>query len=241
MTLAYPRVVPCGDSAIAVEFGDRVDAIVNQRVIALDRAVREAALPGVVECVPTYRSLLVHLDPLIAEHATLSSSLARLASAAHAGTVTGRRWRVPVVYGGDHGADLVELAARHGLTPDQVVEIHAGSVYRVYMIGFVPGFTYLGGLDSRLATPRRNTPRTSIPGGSVSIGGAQSAIGSIPSPSGWHLIGRTPVLCFHPGRDPVFLFEAGDEIAFEPMRAERWERLAARSEAGEIIAECTPG
>ena len=238
MTLAYPRVVPCGDSAIAVEFGDRVDAEINQRVIALDHSVRAAALPGVVECVPTYRSLLVHLDPLTAKHAKLSLILAGLAREAHTGTARGRRWRVPVVYGGDHGEDLVGLAALHGLTPEQVVEIHAGSVYRVYMIGFVPGFTYLGGLDSRLATPRRNTPRARIPGGSVSIGGAQSAIGSIPSPSGWHLIGRTPVLCFHPGRNPVFLFEAGDEITFERMHAERWECLAARSEAGDIIAEC---
>lgn len=238
MTLAYPRVVPCGDSAIAVEFGARVDADINQRVIALDHAVRVAALPGVVECVPTYRSLLVHLDPLIAEHGKLSLTLARLAREARAGTTRGRRWRVPVVYGGDHGADLDELAALHGMTPEKVVEIHTGSIYRVYMIGFVPGFTYLGGLDSRLATPRRNTPRTSIPGGSVSIGGAQSAIGSVPSPSGWHLIGRTPVLCFHPGRDPVFLFEAGDEITFERVHAGRWERLAARSEAGDIIAAC---
>ena len=237
MTLAYPRIIPCGDSAMAVEFGDRIDADINQRVIALDHAVRAAAFPGVVECVPTYRSLLVHLDPLIAEHAKLSSALERLACETRSGTTGSRRWRVPVVYGGDHGEDLEELAALHGLTPGRVVELHAGSVYRVYMIGFVPGFTYLGGLDPQLSTPRRNTPRQSIPGGSVSIGGAQSAIGSIPSPSGWHLIGRTPVLCFHPGRDPVFLFEAGDEITFEPVHAESWERMAARSEAGDIIAE----
>ncbi len=241
MTPAYPRVVPCGDSAMSVEFGDKVDADVNQRVIALDHAVREAALPGVVECVPTYRSLLVHVDPLAVGHAKLSLALARLARDAHAGTTRRRRWRVPVVYGGDYGVDLEELAALHGLSPGEVVELHAGSVYRVYMIGFMPGFTYLGGLDSRLATPRRTTPRKSIPGGSVSIGGAQSAIGSIPSPSGWQLIGRTPVRCFHPGRDPVFLFEAGDEITFERVRAARWKRLAARSEAGDVVAVCETG
>ena len=238
MTLSYPRILPCGDTAIAVEFGDRIDAGINQRVIALDHAVREAGLPGVIECVPTYRSLLVHLDPLLADHEELSLTLAGLATEARARAVNGRRWRVPVVYGGDFGEDLPELAALRGLSPEQVVELHVNSIYRVYMVGFMPGFTYLGGLDPRLAMPRRHTPRQRIPGGSISIGGAQSAIGSIPSPSGWHLIGRTPVLSFHPDRDPVFLFEAGDEITFERIPAEQWRRLAEQSAAGDMIATC---
>ena len=238
MTHSYPRILTCGDSALAVEFGDTIDICINQRVIALDRTVREAGLPGVVECVPTYRSLLVHLDPLIAKHAELSVTLARLAHETRPEATKFRHWRVPVAYGDDYGEDLKELAALCGLAPEQVIELHVNSIYRVYMVGFVPGFTYLGGLDPRLATPRRPTPRRRIPGGSVSIGGAQTAIGSIPSPSGWHLIGRTPVLSFHPDRDPVFLFEAGDEITFERITAEHWSRLAAQSATGDIIATC---
>ncbi|MDE2914247.1 MAG: 5-oxoprolinase subunit PxpB [Paracoccaceae bacterium] len=242
MTGVYPRLRPHGDSAIAVEFGDTIDADTNRRVIELEHAVQTSNLPGVLECVPTYCSLLVHLDPLTAEHVTLSATLVRLAheacAGAHVRAGKGRLWRVPVTYGGDHGEDLETLAARRGLSPKRVVELHVRPVYRVYMVGFMPGFTYLGGLDPRLATPRRRTPRSSVPGGSVSIGARQSAIGSVSGPSGWNLIGRTPVRCFHPRRDPVFLFEAGDTIVFEPISAAQWDRLDSQSAAGETVAKC---
>ena len=238
MTLSPPRLLPCGDTAVAVEFGDSIAAGINARVIALDRAVRGANLPGVVECVPTYRSLLVHLDPLTADHAELFKTLHSFAQKIGTEVRTTRRWSVPVVYGRGFGEDLEALAERHGMVPEAVIALHSDAVYQVYMVGFMPGFTYLGGLDPRLVTPRRPTPRARIPGGSISIGGAQTAIGAAPSPSGWHLIGRTPVRCFHRGRSPTFLFEAGDEVVFQPISESNWERLASKAAAGASVATC---
>ncbi len=145
---------------------------------------------------------------------------------------------MPVVYGGEFGEDLAGFAELHGMGEEQIAELHARAVYRVHMVGFVPGFTYLGGLDPRLATPRRKTPRQRIPAGSISIGGHQTAIGSIEAPSGWHLIGRTPVRCFHPDRDPIFLFRAGDEVCMEPIQADAWDELAALATAGDMVAAC---
>ena len=237
MTHRYPRILPCGDSAILVEFGDRIDVELNERVVALERVVQEFGFTGLVECVPAYRSLLVHVDPLIVDHEEMMAALARLARDLQPQEGASRRWRVPVVYGGEHGVDLEPLATRHGISPAVATDLHASTVYRVHLVGFMPGFTYLGGLDPRLATPRRTVPRRRIPSGSVAIGGSQSAIGSIPSPSGWHLIGRTPVRCFDPGRDPMFLFEVGDEVEFKPVAAADWEKLADRSAAGETVAE----
>ena len=235
MSSKYPRVVPCGDSAVTIEFGDEINTCINERVIALDRAIRQAKIPGVTECVPTYRSLFVHIDPVDAEHEQLLAKFSRLALEARPLIRKSRRWKIPVVYGGDYGQDLEALADRKGMSPERAVELHVESVYRVFMVGFMPGFTYLGGLNPRLATPRRQTPRTHIPGGSISIGGDQSAIGSTPSPSGWHLIGSTPVRCFDPSRDPVFLFEAGDEVEFEPVPPEEWERHAAKYASSDAV------
>ena len=237
MTEPAPRIVPCGDAAILVEFGHRIDDGINRRVIALDKAVGREKLPGVIESVPTYRSLMVHLDPLAADHVHLLAILRRLASETEVFFDAGRRWKVPVLYGGRHGEDLDWLASSRGMSPELFVELHAAPNYRVHMVGFMPGFTYLGGLDPRLATPRRPVPRSVIPGGSISIGGAQSAIGSNPSPSGWHLIGRTPVRCYDPERSPKFLFEAGDEVIFEPIRPGDWDPLAEQAASGHPVAE----
>lgn len=123
------------------------------------------------------------------------------------------------------------------MTATRLIDIHAGSVYRIYMIGFLPGFAYLGGLDPRLATPRRTHPRAKIPSGSIIIGGAQAAVGSIECPSGWHLLGRTPVRSFDSTRDPTFLLSAGDEVVFNPTDASRWDILERAAIAGEPVAE----
>jgi KipI family sensor histidine kinase inhibitor len=239
--LPPPRLLPCGDSAISVDFGDRVDPELNARVIALDAALAAEPLPGIVETVPTYRALMVHVDPVTADLPRLMAHLSRLAARPAAARRAPRRWRVPVVYGGAFGLDLDALAERHAMSAAEVVERHAAAVYTVYMIGFLPGFAYLGGLDPRLATPRREVPRPVIPASSVSIGGAQSAVGSVPGPSGWHLIGRTPARPFLPGRKPLFLFEAGDEISFAPMPADEWERLDAAAARGAPVIEALPG
>jgi len=236
-----PRILPCGDAALAVEFGSIIDPRLNARVLALDSRVsaasREGALAGIIETVPTYRSLLVHYDPVATSFERLSGSLLGLARDLPDEPGEGRLWRIPVVYGGSFGIDLEHVADRHGLTPQQVIDKHAAPTYRVYMIGFVPGYAYLGGLDPDLATPRRETPRLKTPAGTISIGGSQAVVASIEAPSGWHLLGRTPVRSFMLDRDPVFLLEAGDRVTFEPIDASRWDELDRAAESGEPVAE----
>jgi KipI family sensor histidine kinase inhibitor len=233
-----PEIRALGDTALVVEFGSEIDPEVNARVLALDRRVRTH--PDVVETVPTYRSLLVYYDPLASDFASISASLLALANDLSGEATTGRRWRVPVVYGGAFGIDLDDVAARHGLTPDEIVRRHAAPTYRVYMIGFLPGFAYLGGLDQTIATPRRTSPRLKTPAGTISIGGVQALVASIKAPSGWHLLGRTPVRNFMPGRNPAVIIEPGDEVRFEPIEAARFDELDRAAAAGEIIAEPVP-
>ena len=232
-----PRLLPCGDAAVTIEFGTSIDPAISARVLALDAALNADPVPGLIETVPTYRSLMVQFDPLTFDYEGLQRRVAALASTLAAGPKQGRRWRVPVVYGGSFGIDLEATAERHGLTPAQLIEKHAAPIYRVYMIGFMPGFTYLGGLDPSIATPRRTDPRPMTPAGVISIGGIQALIGGQAMPSGWHLLGRTPVRTFMAGREPAFLIEAGDEVVFEPVEAERWEALERAAEAGEPVAE----
>jgi 5-oxoprolinase (ATP-hydrolysing) subunit B len=147
---------------------------------------------------------------------------------------------VPVAYGSSFGEDLEEFARRKGITPEAVVERHLAGRYRVYMVGFMPGFTYLGGLDPALALPRRDVPRTLTPAGSISIGGIQTAISSIAAPSGWHLLGRTPVRAFDKRRTPPFLFNTGDLIRFERIDGVTWHELAESAAAGNAVARPAP-
>jgi KipI family sensor histidine kinase inhibitor len=196
-------------------------------VLSLDRALAEAGLTGIVETVPTYRSLQIHFDPDRLDAEALHRTIERLAAKLDDAAPPGRLWTVPVAYGGEHGIDLESVAERTGLTPDEVIACHMGGDYRVYMIGFQPGFTYLGGLDPKLHLPRRETPRLKTPAGTISVGGIQAAVASIEAPSGWHLLGRTPVRAFDPARDDPFLFRAGDRIRFERISHDDYARLTA--------------
>lgn len=232
-----PRILDCGDSALSVDFGNFIDPQVNARVMALDAALSARSIPGVVEAVPSYRALMVHVDPCRVDFDELRHTLLELASSSGQVGLRRQRWVVPVVYGGAFGEDLEVLATRHGLSNTQLIDLHSAPVYRVYMVGFMPGFSYLGGMDARLRTPRRTQPRPSAPASSISIGGSQSAIGSLPAPSGWHLIGRTPVRPFMPSRTPQFLFQPGDEIVFDPIAERRWNALDAAAAAGETVAQ----
>jgi KipI family sensor histidine kinase inhibitor len=232
----FPRILPCGDSAVTVEFGRDVDPVVNARVLAFDARIREG-VPGVVETIPTYRSLLVHYDPVPVDFQVLAEALLALARDLPEAVSAGRVWRIPVVYGGEFGRDLEDTAALHGITTAELIQRHSAPVYRVYMSGFLPGFAYLGGLDPAIATPRLETPRSRTPAGSISIGGVQALIASIEAPSGWRLLGRTPVRNFMLGRDPVFILEAGDGVVFDPISPSRWASLDRAAEAGELVAE----
>lgn len=222
---------------MVVEFGRRIDPVVNRQVLALDREVAREAVTGVTETVPTYRSLLVHYDPLRIDFATLSEKLLTLAQRPVPAQAVIRRWRVPVVYGGEHGIDLDDVARAHNISTSEVIAKHTGGDYRVAMIGFTPGFAYLGGLDPTIATPRRETPRTETPPGTISIGGVQACVQCLAAPSGWHLLGRTPVRTFHPQRDPVFLMEPGDAVTFHSIAANEFDSLERAAGRGEIVAE----
>jgi KipI family sensor histidine kinase inhibitor len=232
-----PRVLACGDTALAVEFGTSMDADSNRRVFTLDRALKQTSIEGIVETVPTYRSLLVHYDPLKLGFSELSDRLLALVDQPDSTQAPSRHWCVPVSYGGAFGLDLDDVAKAHDMAPDELIRRHSAPRYDVAMIGFTPGFSYLRGLDPAIATPRRAQPRISTPSGTISIGGAQAALQCLAGPSGWHLLGRTPVRTFDPRRDPVFLIEPGDTVTFERIDAAEFERLERLAERGERVAE----
>jgi KipI family sensor histidine kinase inhibitor len=237
MHVPAPRIVPCSEAALVVEFGDTIDEAINSKVLALDRTIARAKIPGLIETVPTYRSLLVHYDPLTLSFAELRAKMLALTTELRIQNGPRRRWRIPVVYGGKFGVDLEDVAEVRGLSVDEVIRLHTGGDYYVAMLGFLPGFAYLAGLDPRLATPRRLDPRTVTPAGTISIGGIQAGVQCLEAPSGWHLLGRTPVRTYHPRREPVFLVEPGDAVSFYAIDQREWAALDAAAEAGEPVAE----
>jgi len=236
-TLAPPRILPSGDSAITVEFSRHIDDAANQRVLGLDRALASEAIPGVTETVPTYRSLLVHYDPLKVDFGVLGEKLVALAQAAKPATTATRHWRIPVTYGGEHGIDLEDVAKTLKTTPDDIVARHIAADYRVAMIGFTPGWSYLSGLDRSLHMPRRQNPRLLTPAGTISIGGVQAGVQCLAGPSGWHLLGRTAVRTYQLHRDPIFLLEPGDRVTFSVVDADTFAEQDRAAKNGEIIAE----
>jgi 5-oxoprolinase (ATP-hydrolysing) subunit B len=235
--LSPPCLLPGGDSAITVEFSRHIDDAANRRVLALDRELARDPIAGVTETVPTYRSLLVHYDPTQIDFETLGRKLAELALAPVPPTENSRRWRIPVAYGGEHGIDLEDVAKTLGTTPDDIVARHIASEYRVAMIGFTPGWSYLSGLHEKLQMPRRQNPRLLTPAGTISIGGVQTGIQCLAGPSGWHLLGRTPVRTYQLHRDPIFLLEPGDRVMFYVVDAETFAKQDRAAEHGELIAE----
>lgn len=236
----YPRVRPCGDRALTIELGNVIDAGTNARVLALDAAVRAADKSGVIEAIPTYRSLFVSYDPITLDFAALAAWLLALASGPLPAPKAGRHWRFPVTYGGAFGEDLAFVSEKTGLSEADVVQRHAGSRYRIYMMGFMPGFTYLGGLDPALALSRRDNPRLASPAGTISIGGEQTGIQCLVSPTGWHLIGRTPARTYDPARRAVFFLEPGDTVSFHAVGPQDFAALERRAEAGDLVAELVP-
>lgn len=235
--LRPPRLLPSGDSAITVEFSQHIDDGANRRVLALDRALRAAPVAGVTETVPTYRSLLVHYDPCQIGFEALGEQLLAMANVAAPPNTNTRHWRVPVTYGGENGIDLEDVAKTLNCTADEIVARHVAGDYRVAMIGFTPGWSYLSGLEKFLHMPRRQNPRILTPPGTVSIGGVQTGIQCLAGPSGWHLIGRTPVRTYHLHRNPIFLLEPGDRISFFAIDEKSFAEQDKAAERGEPVAE----
>ncbi len=220
------RIVPAGDSALIVEFEDRIDVEVNARALAVAVRLNEQPVAGVRDVVPTYRSVAVYFDPLQTSHETLMSRLER--EAAHAvpsAQVASDVIPIPVCYGGELGPDLAEVAAFGGVTESTAVDLHTGVAYRVFMLGFMPGFAYMGIVDSRIATPRRETPRVRVPRGAVGIAGFQTGVHPVEAPSGWQLIGRTPLRPFDSTRAEPFLMKPGDSVRFYPIDRGEYDRM----------------
>lgn len=232
-----PRLLPSGDSAVTVEYSRDIDDGANRSVLALDRALARAPIAGVIETVPTYRSLLVHYDPVQIDYGSLSQRLLALARSPAEASPSTRRWRIPVAYGGEHGIDLEDVAKALNTTPDDIIARHVAGNYRVAMIGFTPGWSYLSGLDKSLHMPRRQNPRLLTPAGTISIGGVQTGVQCLAGPSGWHLLGRTPVRTYQLHRDPIFLLEPGDYVTFSQIDAKSFAEQDRAAEAGEIVAE----
>lgn len=213
------RLVQAGDAAVIAEFEDRIDSVVNARAIALASAVRSAGIEGIRDVVPTYRSVAVYFDPIRTDYGALVGWIERQSGLGAADRPAPDRppIQVPVCYGGEFGPDLESVAALTRLSPDQIVAAHAAVAYRVFMLGFVAGFAYMGPLDERLKVPRRDTPRTRVPKGSVGLAGLQTGIYPSDVPGGWQIIGRTPIQPFNPARSEPFLFEPGDTVRFAPI------------------------
>ena len=208
------RIHPLGDTALYAELGTRLDTALNTRAIALAAALQRRR--DVRRAVAGHGVVTVHFDPDQIAHDQLAAAVRRLAGKKPPLEEPGRLHRIPVVY---DGPDLDEVASRLGLSPARVIELHGRPIYRVFLVGFVPGWAYMGPLPDELVLPRRATPRTQVPAGSVAIAGQETGIYPLVSPGGWHLIGRTSVRLFLPDSDPPSLFRVGDRVKFFPATA----------------------
>ena len=229
-----PQVSPLGDCAIVVGFGDEATAEANLTVRQFERRLDAASLPGVVETVPAFTTVTIVYDPIRARYEQLAAAVEQILaeSPSEIEGLNPRTVEIPVHYGGDFGPDLGFVASHNGLTEQHVIDIHSQPRYLVYMIGFAPGFPYLGGMSERIAAPRRDNPRASIPVGSVGIAGRQTGVYSIETPGGWQLIGRTPLRLFRPQENRPSLLEAGDEVRFDPITRSEYDRLVERDLGG---------
>ena len=234
------RFLSAGDRALVVEFGDTIDRVLSGAVLRLAASIAAAAIPGIVETVPTFRSLLVHYDPLLTSRAELERGIAVLLDRGPEPRRTARLWHIPFCAEGEFAPDLAEVARLAALSAEDVIARHSAVRYRVYMLGFLPGFPYLGDLPAELALPRRADPRLRAPAGSIAIATSLSAIYPFESPGGWHLIGTTPIRVFDIARPRPALLAAGDMVEFEPIDDARFVAIRRLVERGDYVAESEP-
>lgn len=219
------RFSPLGDHAVTITLGDTIDEATHRRVRAVSAALDARALEGVVDQVPAFASVVVHYDPArvggepaAPPYRRLVDALAHLLNDVRDDVLPAPRTvRIPVSYGGEFGPDLEDVARQHSIEPDDLIRLHTEGDYLVYMVGFMPGFAYLGGLTPRLVTPRRSSPRTAVPAGTVGIGGQQTGVYPLVSPGGWNLIGRTPLRIFDVAREEPALLVTGDRVRFHAI------------------------
>lgn len=236
-----PRFLPAGDKALVIEFGNCIAPELSQIVRRALFAIKKAEIPGLVEAVPTYRSILVYYEPLEIDSKSLKENLRMLAQNARDIAVPQPLvTEIPTVYGGAYGPDMEQVAGHNGITPEEVVQLHTGTAYLIYMLGSFPGFAYLGGISPKIATPRLKTPRLKVPAGSVAIGGIQTGIYPTESPGGWNLIGRTPLRLFEPDKEPPVLLKAGDYVMFTAITPGEFNRLQQEVTQGSYEVKQVP-
>ena len=233
------RVLPLGDTAWTVEFGNRIDPALHGRVLglldALEHCHADAAFRGIVDIVPTFRSLTVHFDPLACDGERLGADLLSLAQTTGAANISGRHWHLPVCFDDDLAPDLADLAQAKGLTRESVIERLTATSFQVYMIGFMPGFPYMGGLPAELEMPRLSSPRKAVPARSLAVAGAMCAVYPWESPGGWRLLGRTPVPMFsaHDEVSPALL-ASGDRVTWRAVGRDEFSAMEAAAAAGQL-------
>ncbi|HEY7246128.1 MAG TPA: 5-oxoprolinase subunit PxpB [Xanthobacteraceae bacterium] len=228
------KLLPAGDTALVVELGESIDRKLSAWVLALARRLDAARMHGIIETVPTFRSLLVHYDPLVLSAASLGAHVEQMMRGLSIADQPGRSWSLPVCYDASIAPDLGGVAQRTGLSPAQVIERHSGVTYHVYMLGFLPGQAYMGDVPGDLALPRRATPRTQIPAGSLAIAATMTCIFPLATPCGWHLIGRSPVALWQRTPHPRAMLAPGDTVTFAPVSLREYESLLAQAVAGEL-------
>jgi inhibitor of KinA len=225
------RIVAAGDAALVVEFADRIDPVINGMAISLARAIQAAGIAGVRDVVPTYRSVAVYFDPLHTDFEGLMTRVERDAASVCEDGLTRppsgspAPVKVPVCYAGEFGPDLAQIAALAGVSEAEAIRLHTSRTYRVFMLGFMAGFAYMGTVDDRIAAPRLPTPRVRVPAGSVGIAGVQTGIYPVATPGGWRIVGRTPLKPFDLGRERPFLFEPGDAVQFYAIDRAEYARF----------------
>ncbi|MFC4767921.1 5-oxoprolinase subunit PxpB [Effusibacillus consociatus] len=223
-SVSYVELIPLGDSAVIVQLGQTIHLETHRKVKTLAAYLDQHPIPGMVEYVPAFTTVTVFYDPLRTSYKVICSVLEEIVSElGDTLDAEPRAVEIPVCYGGEFGPDLEFVAEHNGLTPDEVIDIHSNGEYLVYMIGFAPGFPYLGGMSERIAAPRRESPRLSIPAGTVGIAGSQTGVYPIGTPGGWQLIGRTPLALFRPNENPPSLLQAGDIVRFRPISREEYD------------------
>lgn len=227
------KILTAGDSSLLIQFDSIIDPAVNARIAATVQLMREQQIEGVVDIIPAFCSLLINYDPRVISYDEMKTRMEKILSVeVAAGERRKKIYEIPVCYGGEYGPDLNTIAEHAGLTPVEVIDIHTSADYLIYMLGFLPGFTYLGGLDERIHTPRLANPRVRIPAGSVGIGGSQTGIYPMDSPGGWQLMGMTPVKTYDPNREIPILVEAGDYIRFVAVDEQEYEKIRAQVARG---------
>jgi inhibitor of KinA len=226
------RFSMCGDAAFCVELGSRPNVLLTRAIAALHGELMRSAPPGFVESVPGLTALTILFDPDAVSASALQQAISRCLDSARNTRAVSREWQLPVCYAGDYAPDLEDVAGACGLSADAVIETHTARSYVVYLLGFSPGFPYLGDLDKRIVLPRRAEPRPRVPAGSVAIATQYTAVYPQATAGGWHIIGRTPVQFFDAGRNPPALLSPGDSVRFYSVDAARYEAIAAECEAG---------